>query len=147
MLRGWLGLPSPNQDRGSQHAQFVLHLSSCGARDGLGFAWSRKELCLLTVESQISSVPEGIIFPQHMGCTCQVKHQEGKLPFPSPVLLPIPQLNQTLSSAHWSFSHPSGQPCWGNKELNLPSPLHKRLLLPKNPTQCTGMLLQLGMVG
>lgn len=135
---------------GHRMPQFVLHLSSCGVRDGLGFAWSRKGLCLLTdfpVESQIPSVLEDIIFHQHVGCTCQVKHQRGKLSFPPPALFPTPQLNQILSfSGHGTFSHPSGQLCQGNKEPNLPSPLHKELLLPKNPTQCAGMLLQLGTV-
>lgn len=103
---------------GHRMPQFILHLSSCGARDGLGFAWSRKGLCLLTdfpVESQTSPVPEDIIFHQHVGCTCQVKQQRGKLPFPSPVLFPTPQLNQTLSfSAHWTFPHRSGQLRRGN---------------------------------
>lgn len=100
--------------QGHRVPQFVLHLSSCGARGGLGFAWSRKGLCLLTdflKESQIPSVPEDIIFHQHVGWTCQVRHQRGKFPFPSPVPFPIPQLNQTLSSAHWTFSQPRSQTC------------------------------------
>lgn len=94
--------------QGHRVPHFVLHLSSCGARGGLGFAWSRKGLFLL--ESQIPPVPGDAIFHQHVGWTCQVKHQRGKLPFPSPGPFPKTQLNQTLSSAH-SFSHPRRQTC------------------------------------
>lgn len=67
--------------RQEDHAMllFVLHLSSCGAGCGLGFAWSRRGFCLP------AEFLEDTVIPRHVGRACQAKHQrENQLVSPVP---------------------------------------------------------------
>ena len=105
----------------------VLHLGS--AVSGVGWdLHGAEEGFASSLSSRRASSPLG---PRD---TASRQNTGERLPFPSAALFPISRLKQIPSCCGcWTFPHPSGQWCWGNKDQNLHS--HNGLLVQDDPPQ------------